>query len=126
MGTGGPDPPASPWRPRGRPLGPVAAGPTGAGGTARHAGAGDVEPSANPVTSVGRSSCPWIPSTWARGGPAAHQASTAATAAGGPSRTASTRPSSRLRDEPVDAPVQRLLAAAVAEEDAWTRPEIQR
>ena len=54
----------------------------------------------NPTTPVGVSSRASTSSTRAWGGPAAHQASTQATASGGPSRITSTRPSARLRTTP--------------------------
>ena len=62
--------------------------------------AGRIRRARSPTGPSGARRGPRRASTRARGGPCPHQASTAATAPGGPSRTASTRPSARLRTTP--------------------------
>ena len=61
-------------------------------------------------------------STCAWPGPARVNSTSAATASGGPSKTASTEPSAQLRTQPGDAAPLRLAARAVAEEDALDAP----
>ena len=61
-------------------------------------------------------------STRARGGPSRHQAIIRSTAAGGPSNSASTAPSARLRTNPRHASARASLAAAVPEPHALHAP----